>query len=415
MADEVMHLAKQHWRKRYRVAVEGCDAAPLRAQLQSLFRLLMTGADPVAARADARALIGVADDGEAPVARLRELGKQAHTLVRLAHAAFEAADGNFSDAVVHLDWASLTGIDPEIIDTIGHLERSLGGPPQTASRRLADDPDRRMPSAEPAPSVLPNGLRPEDEVRSVPADELSLDAFAREHFKPEVPVVVRGVARGWPALDRWADLSYLSSVFGHRVIPVEVGRSALRESAGGWTERAMPLDRFVDAHLLPSNRAARAGRRLADGDIAYCAQHPLIDQVPALRADFSEPVYCAAAGERARVVNCWLGTADTCTPLHFDSYDNLLVQLAGCKLVRLLARSETPKLYVSASGGVSVAAQGNVSPVDVDAPDLDRHPLYASARASWCVLRPGDGLFLPSRYWHHVRSLSTSCSLNFWF
>ena len=28
---------------------------------------------------------------------------------------------------------------------------------------------------------------------------------------------------------------------------------------------------------------------------------------------------------------------------------------------------------------------------------------------------PGDVLFIPRSVWHYVRSLTTSCSVNFWF
>lgn len=31
------------------------------------------------------------------------------------------------------------------------------------------------------------------------------------------------------------------------------------------------------------------------------------------------------------------------------------------------------------------------------------------------LLAPGDMLFMPKSYWHYVRSLTTSCSVNFWF
>lgn len=149
----------------------------------------------------------------------------------------------------------------------------------------------------------------------------------------------------------------------------------------------------------------------------YLAQHPLFEQLPALCDDFEPPLLCALG--RLQHVNAWLGSAGTITPLHFDSYDNVLAQVAGHKYVRLYDADQTPFLYRRHSGGDSaadgLAAQGNLSAVDVECPDLEVFPLFEKARYTEVVLAPGEMLFIPARCWHYVRSLSTSFSASFWF
>jgi len=63
-----------------------------------------------------------------------------------------------------------------------------------------------------------------------------------------------------------------------------------------------------------------------------------------LREDFSLPALCAVnaqSGGGVRHVNAWLGPAGTVTPLHFDSYDNILTQVVGYKRIRLYEVRET--------------------------------------------------------------------------
>ena len=81
----------------------------------------------------------------------------------------------------------------------------------------------------------------------------------------------------------------------------------------------------------------------------------------------------------------------------------------------LFDSDQTPRLYPKEGGGTGVDAQGNVSAVDVEAPDMGRFPEFAHAVGYECVLGPGEGLYMPAGCWHHVRSLSPSWSISFWF
>ena len=154
--------------------------------------------------------------------------------------------------------------------------------------------------------------------------------------------------------------------------------------------------------------------------VGYLAQHTLVDQLPGLAADFDPPpqAWCDACNKGRGIsrVNVWFGSEGTVTPLHFDSYDNLLVQIVGHKYVRLYAPDQTEFLYASSSSEATMAQQ-NISPVDVEdeARWREEFPLFAQAAFTETVLGPGDTLFLPEGHWHYVRSLSPSFSLNFWF
>ena len=126
------------------------------------------------------------------------------------------------------------------------------------------------------------------------------------------------------------------------------------------------------------------------------------------------PVFCGPEGPQH--INVWIGTGGTRTPLHYDSYDNLLVQLVGAKYVRLYDPDETPNLYVLDKQSDGYGKQGNMSQLDCEQENWKEHPLAKGAKYQEVVLlEPGDALFLPSRWWHYVRSLSSSVSVNYWF
>jgi lysine-specific demethylase 8 len=87
--------------------------------------------------------------------------------------------------------------------------------------------------------------------------------------------------------------------------------------------------------------------------------------------------------------------------------------MSGSKYVRLYGIEETSKLYVMKNNN-TYGKQGNMSAIDCEREDFQKHPLAASALYTEAILNPGDALFIPSKMWHYVRGLSKSISVNFW-
>lgn len=186
-------------------------------------------------------------------------------------------------------------------------------------------------------------------------------------------------------------------------------------SESGMKEELLTIREFVSTYLDDSTTRTcwtlkDAGSLL--GKVAYLAQHPLISQLPELGNDIEmKPSLCGTLGPSH--VYLWVGTGGTRTPLHFDSYSNIFIQLVGVKYVRIYSTEETPKLYVSKNK--SYGLQGNMSDVDCEQEAFEQFPLAKNAAYKEALLFPGDALFIPARAWHYVRSLTTSMSVNFWF
>ena len=158
----------------------------------------------------------------------------------------------------------------------------------------------------------------------------------RPFWESDSPVVMRGLAAHWPAVRKWADLRWWTREHGARTVPLELGE----HGGGEWREELSTLGDFVAAYLAPSARAT-AGE--APARVGYMAQHHLLEQLPSLMDDIEVPDACAV-GDLSKI-NAWLGTKGTVSPCHFDSYDNVFVQVCGFKHMRLYPSSQSKYLY----------------------------------------------------------------------
>lgn len=107
----------------------------------------------------------------------------------------------------------------------------------------------------------------------------------------------------------------------------------------------------------------------------------------------------------------WIGPKGTVTPLHRDDTDNLFTQVWGEKAFILAAPHERGRLYAW-----TTYRQGGLegSEVDAENPDYQKHPEAQGVNFLHLRIGPGEMLFIPDGWFHHVRSLSLSLSVNFW-
>lgn len=98
----------------------------------------------------------------------------------------------------------------------------------------------------------------------------------------------------------------------------------------------------------------------------------------------------------------WIGPKGTITPLHFDMINNFFCQIRGSKRVRLVPSWSMPWVYND---------YHVYSDVDAASPDFDKHPLFENVTIFDFVVYPGEVLFIPMGWWHHLESLEPTVSL----
>lgn len=231
----------------------------------------------------------------------------------------------------------------------------------------------------------------------------------------ESPVVLRQLVSSWPAVKACSQSvqsarNYLLPLWSQKPVTVYVGD----ESING---RFFYNDEFNGFNFRSgSAKLSEVFDRLSEEDRAkdisaiYIGSTPVDEWLPGFRQQNS-----VALPTDDALISFWMGSATTISA-HFDFPDNLLCVVAGRRRVTLFPPEQLENLYV---GPIDNTPSGQaISLVDFDNPDLERFPKFDQAMKSATVLElePGDALFIPSMWWHHIKALSPfNLMVNHWW
>ena len=227
-------------------------------------------------------------------------------------------------------------------------------------------------------------------------ESLDADVFRRRYLDAKRPVVLPGLCRRWPAIERWTR-DYLRGVEVERDVPVDVyERGDFFDIGGALGHRkritasfadylAPPAPGTVTRHYAPDLELSRYFPRLAD-DVA----------VPEILPRDTHARLFLFAGH------------DAVTAGHFHPFTHALTcQVTGSKRIVVYPPEDSPLLYPNPWFSPAF----HWSRVDFLRPDLRRFPRLREARGMECTLEPGDALFIPVHFWHWTRGRDFSVSL----
>jgi hypothetical protein len=246
------------------------------------------------------------------------------------------------------------------------------------------------------------------------------DAPTAEQFRAEIlprgrPAVLRAVAPDWA-------LVVAGLEDAHRCMAI------LAAHANGMEADVLRADpqqggRF---HYCPDGKSLNfvRGRGNIAGLIAGLREQESADQPYALVAQGlvaeryvpgfakAHPMPMVPASVEPRL---WIGNAAT-VAAHNDPIDNIAVVAAGRRRFTLFPPDAEPNLYMGPKDPTPAGTP--VSMVHVTAPDFDRYPLFAAAleTAEQAELSPGDAIFIPRDWFHHVEALERfNVLVNYWW
>ena len=220
-------------------------------------------------------------------------------------------------------------------------------------------------------------------------EAIDAGTFYERFYATGSPLLVEGYARDWPAA------AWTLETFRTRWGDAEVRITEGREADPYYDMRSAEHTRTSTMRALVDRIEATD----ASNDFYMVANNKNLDD-PALAGVRDDLRLDDGILDPTRFRGCtalWLGPAGTVTPLHHDTSNILFVQLRGRKRFRLFAPWET-SLFEGATAMYAA--------VDPERDQVD-------AREHVVELGPGDALFLPVGWWHHVRALEASISLAF--
>lgn len=248
--------------------------------------------------------------------------------------------------------------------------------------------------------------------------DLSAEQFFDEVVPEQQPIVLRGFASGWPlvvaakkAPNEFTE--YLCRHYNGKKVTI---------SASPYSEDKCTDKRFFYNDDLTGFTFVSAQERLdlflrRLTDLKNKEQGPALSMQSALTEDILPGLIEDNPSDFFPKVKprLWVGNEGV-VDTHYDGTDNIACVVAGRRRFTLFGPDQTSNLY---PGPLEFTPAGvPVSLVNLRKPDFDRFPRFKSALDnSYSVeLGPGDALFIPMLWWHHVESLhKVNALMNYWW
>jgi hypothetical protein len=247
------------------------------------------------------------------------------------------------------------------------------------------------------------------------------DNLAERLDRRDEPLVIRGGAATWPALERWSP-EYLARRLGPIEIAYKTSSSnahpdfRARSLAAMFARQRAPLERFLE--LIGSGPRSERAHYLFTGDEHFllrrrAGQTSISPELAPLLEDVVTPALFPE--EQLYTVWAWLSGPGVRTWLHYDNNGchNLNAQICGRKRCVLYAPDELAHLHPFPLGGANPAH--NCSRIDVERPDGELR-IAASVQAWHAELEAGDLLFIPAWWFHTFEHLGEfNANVNYWW
>lgn len=230
-------------------------------------------------------------------------------------------------------------------------------------------------------------------------NQISGTDFRERYYYPMKPLVIRDLAKAWPAYEKW-NWDYFKELVGDQ-------RVALYNNikSDAYTPINTADDYKTFGEYIDMIRKGPAGWRIFLFNI--------FDHAPELIRDFSWPEELMK-GFVKKYPMLFTGGASSITHMHFDiDLSHILhTQFMGKKRVLLFPKGEQHKLYRKPFEVLSMADFSNYYDPEKTKLDYQQFPALREAKGYEVILEHGDTLFMPAGYWHHMEYLDSGFAMS---
>ena len=236
------------------------------------------------------------------------------------------------------------------------------------------------------------------QLQAVPTFEvIDPEVFQKQFYEPQKPVVLKNLAKKWPAYYKW-NWSHFKDLVGTKIVGLYNNVKSDAYTPINTADDYKTFGEYID--MISSGPAAWR-----------IFLFNIFDHAPQLVQDFTWPEHLMK-GFVKKYPMLFVGGATSITHMHFDiDLSNILhTQFAGRKRVLLFPFEEQYKLYRKPYEVLSLADFSNY--YKDGKLNYKEFPALKLAKGYEVILDHGDTLFMPAGYWHHMEYLDSGFAMS---
>lgn len=224
-------------------------------------------------------------------------------------------------------------------------------------------------------------------------EDISKEDFREKYLLPRKPVVIRNMAKKWPAYQKWT-MEYIKEVVGDVEVPLYDSSKADPAAPINSSAMKMKFGEYIDLiQREPTNL------RIFFFDPIKNAKKLLDDYLPPKEI---------MGGFLDKYPSMFFGGKGSETFLHYD------IDLAhifhthfnGRKKILLFDNKWKERLYLLPFATYAL------EDYNIANPDFEKFPALNGIEGIECYLEHGDTLFMPTGWWHYMEYLDGSFSIS---
>jgi len=228
---------------------------------------------------------------------------------------------------------------------------------------------------------------------------ISPEDFKKNYYNTRTPLVIKDLAKSWPAYQKW-NWDYFKQKVGHKEVGIY---NNVKSDAYTPINKADDYVKFGD--YIDMIRKGPAEWRIFLFNI--------FSHAPELAEDFTWPTHLMK-GFVKRAPMLFTGGQGAVTHMHFDIDLSHIVhtQFIGRKRVLLFPYEQQHLLYRKPFEVLSLADYSHYYDPENSKVDLSKFPALQYAEGYDLTLEHGDTLFMPAGYWHHMEYLDSGFAMS---